>query len=469
MVLRRPLILFYKKQYRKSIGKKVCYDRTVATIKKGSGNVYRYIIQNSIEYIENNLCSELTAQELSERAGFSLFHYYRLFTSVVGIPVMQYITRRRLLYAVYEMSKGMKKADAALMYGFDTYAGFYKAFLREFGCTPSFYLSNFMIIKPYKINILQEEPVMVSHKQITELLSMYWKLEDVTIKDVVYEGTGKKSDSLYYVGDDYALKFSTSLGKLKNHIKISEALEKEGLLAATPVETHSGEKYVQYGQLYCSLTKRVQGQQILPQNLFKEDAKGDARFIGEIVGHLSKALSGIDIVADDANIYESVVNWAMPVLLKTNIISNAICKKYVTEFADLYGKLPQQIIHRNLCPSNIIIEGSKWGIIEFEMSERNVRIYDPCYAATGILSEFYSEGDGFGKWIEIYKEIMYGYDTVAKLSDDERKAIPYVLLSNQFLATTWFAEQDKYRDMYEVNKLMTKSIVENFDMLLLQV
>ena len=109
---------------------------------------------------------------------------------------------------------------------------------------------------------------MVSHKQITELLSTYWGMEDVTINDVVYEGTGKKSDSLYYVGDKYALKLSTSLGKLKNHIKISEALEKEGLLAAPPVKTHSGEKYVQYGQLYCCLTKRIQGQQILPQDLF---------------------------------------------------------------------------------------------------------------------------------------------------------------------------------------------------------
>lgn len=429
--------------------------------------MYHHIIQSSIEYIENNLCSELTAQELSEKAGFSLFHYYRLFTSTVGIPVMQYITRRRLLYAVYEMSKGMKKADAALLYGFDTYAGFYKAFLREFGCTPSFYLSNFKIIKPYKINILQEEPIMVSHKQITEMLSTYWNMEDVTIEAVVYEGTGKKSDSLYYVGDRYILKFSTSLGKLKNHITISEALEKEGLLAATPIETCSGEKYVQYGQLYCCLTKRIQGQQILPQNLFREDAKGDARFIGEVIGHLSMALSHIDIVVDEANMYESAVNWAIPMLQKANTISDTVCRKYIMEFGDLYRKLPRQLIHRNLNPSNIILEENEWGIIEFELSEQNVRIFDPCYAATAILSEYYAEGDGFAKWIEIYKEIMYGYDNAAKLSDDEREAIPYVVLSNQLLATAWFSEQEKYKDVYEVNKKMTKSIAENFDMLLL--
>ena len=48
------------------------------------------------------------------------------------MPVMQYIIRRRLLHGIYEMSQGDKKIDIALKYGFLTYAGFYKAFVREF-------------------------------------------------------------------------------------------------------------------------------------------------------------------------------------------------------------------------------------------------------------------------------------------------------------------------------------------------
>ena len=39
----------------------------------------RTIIQRSLDYIENNLQTEITAMELAEQAGFSLFHYYRLF------------------------------------------------------------------------------------------------------------------------------------------------------------------------------------------------------------------------------------------------------------------------------------------------------------------------------------------------------------------------------------------------------
>jgi AraC-like DNA-binding protein len=51
--------------------------------------VYREIIQDSIDYIEENIKCDISAAELSEKAGFSLFNYYRLFQTAVGMPVMQ--------------------------------------------------------------------------------------------------------------------------------------------------------------------------------------------------------------------------------------------------------------------------------------------------------------------------------------------------------------------------------------------
>ena len=114
------------------------------------------IIQESIDYIEENLKAEISAKELSERAGFSLFHYYRVFQKTVGMPVMQFVVRRRLLHAIYEVQCGLKMVDAALQYGFGTQAGFYKAFLREFGYTPTQYLLKGKGKKPYRIDILKE-------------------------------------------------------------------------------------------------------------------------------------------------------------------------------------------------------------------------------------------------------------------------------------------------------------------------
>lgn len=54
---------------------------------------YRKSIQNSLNYIEDHLKTTVTAAELSEQAGYSLFRYYRLFQAAVGMSVMQYILR----------------------------------------------------------------------------------------------------------------------------------------------------------------------------------------------------------------------------------------------------------------------------------------------------------------------------------------------------------------------------------------
>ena len=88
--------------------------------------------------------------------------------------------------------------------------------------------------KPYRINIVKEEHVMVTHKKATSILKK-WGLENETISDIYYEGSDNRNENAFYIGKDYVLKFSANLGKLKNHITISKALENAGLFAATPV------------------------------------------------------------------------------------------------------------------------------------------------------------------------------------------------------------------------------------------
>ncbi len=426
----------------------------------------REIIQRSIDYIEKNLKTEITAHELSENAGFSLFHYYRLFQSAVGMPVMQYIIRRKLINAVYDTSQGQKMIDTALIYGFDTHAGFYKAFKREFGYAPSNFLKKYKAKKPYRINLFKEENIMITHKKINEVLKC-WGLQNEIVKDIYYEDTGNHNDSAYYVGNDYVIKFTTNVGNIKKQIELSKAIEDVGLCSATAIKTADDKEYIQDGELYFFLTKRLNGSQIKSGDIYEGDYVMKARFVGEIIGQLHLALQKADIDVNDVNIYENVKNWAMP---KVRVIMNLpedICKEYIDVFGNLYPKLPKQIIHRDPNPGNIIVNDERWGFIDFKLSERNVRIYDPCYAATAVLSESFVDGDDkkLTKWLEICRNIIGGYDNVVKLSDEERKAIPYVILSNQLICTAWFSEQEKYEDLYQVNKAITNWVVNNFDKL----
>ena len=135
------------------------------------------------------------------------------------------------------------------------------------------------------------------------------------------------------------------------------------------------------------------------------------------------------------------------------------------EFDQLYRGLPRQIIHRDPNSSNIILAEDQWGVIDFELSEKNARIFDPCYAATAILSETYEDGNEalFLQWVEVLKEIMLGYDSVVRISDQEKEAVPYMILANQFVATAFFADKDKYAELYKINKKMTEWIVGNMD------
>ena len=417
---------------------------------------YRTIIQQSLDYIEDNLQTEITATELAERAHFSLFHYYRLFQQATGLPVMQYILRRRLLHGVYAMKKGSTKIDAALLYGFDTYAGFYKAFCREFGSTPSEFLQSSRAKRPYRIDITKEEHMTITHKKAAQILQN-WNLEGETITDIYYEGTGNKNENACYVGEKYVLKFTANIGKLKKHIEVSKVLHSIGLLSAVPVPTTDGAEYISDGEVYFYLTRRLPGEQMV-SNKFGE---GDGRFVGEIIGQLHLALSGIEDCVSEADLLATVRDWALPKTKAALNLTDAFCKEYLDTFADLYPNLPRQIIHRDPNPSNIICSHDQWGFIDFDLSERNVRIYDPCYAATAVLSETFGRSND--RWLGIYRDILWGYDSVAHLTDEERKAIPYVILANQFVCVAWFAEQDKYAELLEINKGMTLWLIGKFE------
>lgn len=95
------------------------------------------VIHRSLAYIDRNLKEPLSASVVAQEAGYSVYHFSRLFADATGMPVMAYVTWRRLHFARYDLSRGGKVIDAAMEYGFDTHAGFTKAFKRCFGYPPS--------------------------------------------------------------------------------------------------------------------------------------------------------------------------------------------------------------------------------------------------------------------------------------------------------------------------------------------
>ncbi|MBC7959124.1 MAG: AraC family transcriptional regulator [Vallitaleaceae bacterium] len=100
---------------------------------------YTELIQKSIDYIDENIKEKISMDEIASHVGFSTFHFYRVFSSMIGLTVMDYVTKRKLQFALLELENGTKIIDVAMNYGFETHAGFTKAFKRSFGYPPNFY------------------------------------------------------------------------------------------------------------------------------------------------------------------------------------------------------------------------------------------------------------------------------------------------------------------------------------------
>lgn len=118
-----------------------CYTKTTVRRKKGDRMNYYETIDSAVEFIEEHLKEELTAQQISKKFGYSVYHFCRIFALQKGIPLMNYVHQRRLSVARTELVKGKKIIDVALDYGYKTASGFAKSFRKEFGYNPSTYVT----------------------------------------------------------------------------------------------------------------------------------------------------------------------------------------------------------------------------------------------------------------------------------------------------------------------------------------
>lgn len=94
-------------------------------------------IRKSIKYIEGNIETKLTLKSIASFAGYSEYHFSRLFREQMGISVMEYVNKRKMRKAAEEILNGEKIIDIAVKYGYDSHSGFIKAFKNEFGFSPS--------------------------------------------------------------------------------------------------------------------------------------------------------------------------------------------------------------------------------------------------------------------------------------------------------------------------------------------
>jgi len=91
----------------------------------------------AIEYIEDHLTDEIEYSELAKIACCSTYHYQRMFTYMAGVPLSEYIRRRRMSRAAVDLQAGAKVIDVGLKYGYQSPTAFNRAFQSVHGVAPS--------------------------------------------------------------------------------------------------------------------------------------------------------------------------------------------------------------------------------------------------------------------------------------------------------------------------------------------
>lgn len=95
-------------------------------------------LNESIGYIEEHLTGEIDLNQLGRIACCSSWHFQRMFTYMAGIPLSEYIRRRKMSLAAVDLQgKSMKVIDVAGKYGYSSPTAFNRAFQSVHGIAPS--------------------------------------------------------------------------------------------------------------------------------------------------------------------------------------------------------------------------------------------------------------------------------------------------------------------------------------------
>ncbi|MBS5883786.1 AraC family transcriptional regulator [Clostridium sp.] len=95
-------------------------------------------IKKALNYIENNLLEDIDLSAIAKEAGYSLYHFHRIFKGIVGDSIKNYVRKRRFTEAAKELVYTNKSiVEIGIKYGYESREGFSRAFEKVYGRNPS--------------------------------------------------------------------------------------------------------------------------------------------------------------------------------------------------------------------------------------------------------------------------------------------------------------------------------------------
>ncbi|WP_336077537.1 AraC family transcriptional regulator [Paenibacillus sp. 203] len=182
-------------------------------------------MNEAIKYIEENLTNDIDFKEVARLAYCSEFHFKRMFSFLAGATLSEYIRRRPLTLAAFELKdSNVKVIDIAIKYGYNSPDSFTRAFQNLHGLTPSEARINGRSLKAY--------PRMTFQLSIKGGSEMNYRIEEKGAFRIV--GIQKRVPIIFNgVNPEIAAMWESLDGETISNLKKISNVEPMGLLSAS--------------------------------------------------------------------------------------------------------------------------------------------------------------------------------------------------------------------------------------------
>jgi len=107
-------------------------------------------LNSAVNYMEEHLTDNFDLDKMAQIACCSTFHFQRMFSYLAEVPLSEYIRRRKMTRAAFDLQNGNDKViDIALKYGYDSPTAFNRAFQSIHGIAPSMAKQSGVILKAF--------------------------------------------------------------------------------------------------------------------------------------------------------------------------------------------------------------------------------------------------------------------------------------------------------------------------------
>lgn len=267
-------------------------------------------------------------------------------------------------------------------------------------------------------------------KEIIEQILPLWGIEKTQLEQVY--------PSAWEINHSYVIKMYEDKEQLERNIKISTILLECNIPVAEIVPTKTGGQYASHNKAYFLMSSKLKG-----SNISDIKDREMACKMGSAIAQLHSAFLKCERVVEfwDNSLLREMKGWVRDILIKDTwqTVNEEEYSKTVETLEHIYDQLPKQLIHRDVHYGNFLFfEGNLSGCIDFDLSQKNIRIFDICYFLTGLLAEETENTFTQKEWLESVKSVIAGYESITPLSEKEKNAIPCVMECIEILCAAYF-------------------------------